>query len=301
MVVLELAAYYFTLLDPSLDVPLLSPEDRRRRDRRTPRLSIKYYSQSSFHYLFESGNDQALLNCCAVDHRVFRNLLDLFAPVFNRYTFDAKTGRIRELKLTRNGNSTGRPRSIDAKGALGLVLYWYRTRGSVARAHALAFGLTSTPMYLWLKFSRQVLLSVLQDHPLAVVTDPSPTEMKQYMAAIASKYPILKEEKVWAAADGLKLLLERSSDWGTQNKFYNGWTSNTYVSSVFVFAPDGRIRICTLNAPGSWHDSTLADYGVYDGMEKIYNEHGAKVVVDSAFRLSNKDYMIQSSQQDPMG
>ena len=39
----------------------------------------------------------------------------------------------------------------------------------------------------------------------------------------------------------------------------------------------------------------------YDGMEKIYNEHGAKVVVGSAFRLSNKDYMIQSSQQDPMG
>ena len=55
-----------------------------------------------------------------------------------------------------------------------------------------------------------------------------------------------------------------------------------------------------MNAPGSWHDSTLSDYGVYQQMEEIYMRFGGKVVVDSAFKLTNREFMIQSSQQDPM-
>ena len=55
--------------------PDLSEEDRRRRDRRTPRISIRRYNESAFFYLFGSGNDQALLNCCGIDHVTFRELL----------------------------------------------------------------------------------------------------------------------------------------------------------------------------------------------------------------------------------
>ena len=46
--------------------PCLSDEDKHRRDKRIPRISIQRYSESPFFYLFGSGNDQALLNCCAV-------------------------------------------------------------------------------------------------------------------------------------------------------------------------------------------------------------------------------------------
>ena len=165
----------------------------------------------------------------------------------------------------------------------------------------MAFGVTSTPMYLWLKFSRRVLLCVLQKHPLAAVTDPSSTEIHEYINAIGAKYPVLLPEKVWGAADGLKLLLAKSNNWAIQNRNYNGWTADTYVSSVFVFAPDGRIRICILNAPGSWHDSQISDYGVYEKMEQLFNLYGAKIVVDSAFNLAANIYMIKSSQQDPIG
>ena len=34
-------------------------------------------------------------------------------------------------------------------------------------------------------------------------------------------------------------------------------------------------------------------------MENIYNETGAKVVVDSAFRLGSARFMVKSSQEDP--
>ena len=299
--VLELLFYHCAFLDPSLNRPILSAEDRKRRDRRTPRLALRRYSESSFVYLFKSGCDQALLNCCGVDHKVFQQLVTLFAPVFNRYTFDKNTGIIRKLKLTKYGNRQGRKRGIDATGCLGLVLYWFRTRGSVARAICMAFGVTSTPMYLWLKFSRRVLLFVLQNNSVAKITDPTTDEINEYIRAIGRKYPILLEERVWGACDGLKLLLEQCTNWSIQNRFYNGWTSDTYVNSVFVFAPDGRIRIATINAPGSWHDSQMADYGVYQKMEELYNKHGAKVVVDSAFNLTSNPFLVKSSQKDPIG
>ena len=58
--------------------------------------------------------------------------------------------------------------------------------------------------------------------------------------------------------------------------------------------------MCLLNAPGTFHDSVMADYGVYDAMETVYDESGGKVVVDSAFNIGSKDYLIKSSQQDPL-
>ena len=72
----------------------LSAEDKRRRDRRTPRAALKKYRFSSFKYLFDSKNDQALLNCCGLDHAVFAELLSMFEPLFHRYTLDDK-GKIR--------------------------------------------------------------------------------------------------------------------------------------------------------------------------------------------------------------
>ena len=164
----------------------------------------------------------------------------------------------------------------------------------------MAFGLTSTPKYKWLKFSRHVLLYVLKDDPLARVAPPSADELETYVAAIGNKYPILGDQKVWGAADGLKIRLQQSTNWAIQNRYYNEWQGSTYINSVFVFGPDGKIRICTINCPGTWHDSTMADYGVYEEMEQLYDSHGVKVVVDSAFNLRGKAFLIKSSQEDPM-
>ena len=45
----------------------------------------------------------------------------------------------------------------------------------------------------------------------------------------------------------------------------------------------------------------MADYGVYDKIEDLYDEFGVKVVVDSAFNVRDKDCLIKSAQQDPIG
>ena len=62
---------------------------------------------------------------------------------------------------------------------------------------------------------------------------------------------------------------------------------------------DGKIRVAVLNAPGNFHDSNIADYGLYEKLESIYNRDGGKVVVDSAYKVGDAPFLIKSSNIDP--
>eukprot|EP00536_Pseudo-nitzschia_multiseries_P002348 jgi/Psemu1/5359/gm1.5359_g len=138
-----------------------------------------------------SGNDQALLNCCGVDDKDFCGLLDLFEPVFDIYTIDKQTKPIRKQK-NNNGLLKGRKREANATCCLGLVLHWFCTKGSVTKYFSLAFGLTSSVVYTWLKFSQKVLvLMTLQNHPKAMGTAPTEKEINKLISTIGAKYPIL--------------------------------------------------------------------------------------------------------------
>jgi hypothetical protein len=58
--------------------------------------------------------------------------------------------------------------------------------------------------------------------------------------------------------DGLKIQIQASGDRKMQNAYYTGWLHDHFVNAVFVFVHSGSITVCTLNAPGSWHDSFIA-------------------------------------------
>ena len=91
---------------------------------------------------------------------------------------------------------------------------------------------------------------------------------------IGRKYPHVPT--VWAAADGLKLDFQKPGLDPVQNRFFNGWTHGYYINSVFVFTPDRKIRMCLINAPGTFHDSSMADCGIYKVMERVYRETGVR-------------------------
>ena len=79
--------------------------------------------------------------------------------------------------------------------------------------------------------------------------------------------------------------------------YYNGWTRDTYVACVFLFAPNGCISIAAWNAPGHIHDSALADMGnVYKSLNDVYRKYGGKCVADSAFSTTYP-FIIKSSQE----
>ena len=147
---------------------LLTVEERRLRDRRAPRPAMRKCHASPFKFLFDSGNEQALMTCCACAHLVFNELLLMFEPNFKKHTFD-RNGSIRKMKLTRHGKPKGGRRELDAVGCLGLASHWHRTKGSCARSLSVAFGQTSSPLCYWLKFGRRILLHSVQCHPSAKV------------------------------------------------------------------------------------------------------------------------------------
>ena len=112
---------------------LLDAEERKRRDRQIPRVSIKRFKDCLFLYLYNSGNNQALLNLTGCNHENFSKLLHKFHSKYDSHTFDSVTGLIRPKKQCLFGPK-GRPRELNAIGGLGLVLMWFRTRGSCARS-----------------------------------------------------------------------------------------------------------------------------------------------------------------------
>ena len=111
---------------------------------------------------------------------------------------------------------------------------------------------------------------------------------------------MLLHERVWGAADGLKLWIQTAGTHLVQNQSHNGWTGGTHVDLVFLFALDGLIQCCAINAPGSMHISPLADFGVCEKMSEMHKKCNAKVVVDSAFDMSGSPCSMESAQIDPI-
>jgi len=123
---------------------------------------------------------------------------------------------------------------------------------------------------------------VMKEEPLAKVGIPSVEEIQGYQAVVREHFPAL--DGAWCVMDGIKIPIQRSGDELTQNFYYNGWLHGHFVGCVMAFAPSGIIVACMLNAPGSWHDSYIAENGgLYDQLKAVFDSSGGKGVVDSAF------------------
>ena len=268
----------------------LSKVNRRIRDRRIPRMSLQDPHESSWRRLYMSNNESAMITLTGLDMATFQWLNSLFHPMFQMYSpFVGEDGKIRIKQIGK-----GRPRFIDSKDCLGLILAWSRLRGSTISLQMI-FGMTATNVSVYLRFGRRLVIRILHKHPEAKLGIPSDEKIKQYQEAIGSRHKNLKN--VWCTMDGLKLLLEQAPDCVIQNNFYNGWTHDHYVTSVFVFCPDGTIPIETYNVPGCIHDSMIADWGeIYEKMSTVYERTGGQVTVDSAFCRANNEFLIKSSQ-----
>ena len=272
----------------------LLPEDRQLRQRRIPRVSLHDVHQSSWRRLYYSENDQALITLTGLDHATFHYLLQLFQPIFDKYTPFGGDGDDIEKKSSR-----GRKRTVIAFDILGLVLAWTRTRGSLLSLQ-LHFGLSMTNLSTYLRFGRRIVVEVLKNNPLSSIAIPSPAKVEEYKQLVREKYPALTD--VWASMDGMKTPIQQANTTKQQAYFYNGWKHNHYVTSVFCFCPDGTIPIAYMNLPGSMHDSTIADWGqIYDKLENLFQTTGAVTCVDSAFRMKNVPYIIKSSQKNRIG
>jgi len=79
--------------------------------------------------------------------------------------------------------------------------------------------------------------------------------------------------------------------------FLNGWLHCHCITNLFICGPDGRIIACVLNAPGSIHNSALAEWGgIYDLLDENFARNGGKCIMDSAFASGHHEGIIRSAQ-----
>jgi hypothetical protein len=104
---------------------------------------------------------------------------------------------------------------------------------------AAIFGLTYTNLSVFLRFGICLIVEIFHDDPLARVSLPLPEEINEYKGVLGERHPLFHD--CWTTMDGLKLYLQRAENTEIQERFYNGWTHDHYVTSVFCFCPDGTI------------------------------------------------------------
>jgi hypothetical protein len=191
--------------------------------------------------------------------------------MFSSHTPFDESGFIVPFKYGR-----GWKRKVQPEDCLGLVLVWTQTSGAL-NVLQLFFGLTFTNLSVYLRFGIHLLIEAFHDDPLAQVSLPSPEEVNKYKAAFGERHPLLHD--CWATMDGLKLYLQQAGNTDIQERFYNGWTHDHYVTSVFCFCPDGTIPIAFFNVPGSVHDSQVVELGkIYCKLEHVYKMMGGGVL-----------------------
>ncbi|KAJ7461179.1 hypothetical protein FB451DRAFT_1181518 [Mycena latifolia] len=132
--------------------------------------------------------------------------------------------------------TTGNPRpgacSLDAPGALGLVLHYLN---STMREISLQqiFALIPTTVSHYIHFGLKLLLAVLRKLPDAAIQWPrSPEEFQAYNDLIIERPPRLTG--AFASIDGVNLPVQTAEDEEMENATYNGWLCEHFISSVLV-------------------------------------------------------------------
>ena len=148
---------------------------------------------------------------------------------------------------------------------------------------------------MYSRFGRCIIVKALKNDSLTKIVIPSNKKIESYKQAIINVYLLLSY--VWSTMNGLKLYLQQSGNTKIQACFSNGWTHGHYVTSVFVFCPNGIIPIAFFNFPGSVHNRQVAYWGrIYKKLGTVYQETDEKCTVDSALGKVNHPFLIKSSQ-----
>lgn len=149
--------------------------------------------------LFLFGYDSSLITVFGVDHNPLRSLLNLFAPIYRRYTPCSEDGFV---TIVHRCGERGRLKSMTALQCLALALMWTHSRGKSSFL-CLIFGVTHPLCSVFLRFAQRILVRVLQSDEPARVRMPSDGIIAELQNAFARNYSYLRA--VYCVADGVKL------------------------------------------------------------------------------------------------
>jgi hypothetical protein len=128
-------------------------------------------------------------------------------------------------------------RSLDAAGALGLILHYLNTTIHEVGLQEI-FALVPATCSRYITSGLKMLLETFRSMPDARISWPRGDEFSALNNLIRPRHPLLTG--AFASIDGLLLPLQTSSRDDIENATYNGWLREHFVSSVLVFSPCGR-------------------------------------------------------------
>ncbi len=108
--------------------------------------------------------------------------------------------------------------------------------------------------------------------------------MKSSAELIGRKHPILSEDNFYGFVDGFRLRTTTPEDNVEQEIRYNGAKKFHCVGAVMVMDPNGMIIYCSLNAPGSWHDSKICNRLYKRILNPRLTPPGYKIAGDQGFK-----------------
>ncbi|GAB1517382.1 hypothetical protein RhiTH_000430 [Rhizoctonia solani] len=206
-----------------------------------------------------------------VDVPTFDYILDSgFRTAWNSRTIPRED--VNPRGLTRLGR-----RSLNAKGALGLLLHFLSGTMNKTSLQEM-FALVPSVLSRYIEFAIGILSAVLKQIREARITWPSVAKMAEYSEMIKKRHPMI--EGAFGFIDGLSLPVGTSLDPKIKQATYNGWLHAHQITNVIVFAPDGCIIGARINAPGSWHDLRTASH-IYKKLKDCPNGHF--LIADTAF------------------
>ncbi|KAI0047508.1 hypothetical protein FA95DRAFT_1662926 [Auriscalpium vulgare] len=199
--------------------------------------------------LYESRSDRAFVTTMGVDVACFEAILAAgFADMWNLTP-------IPRADVPTTSNPRPERRSLDAAGALGLVLHYL---SSTMREVSLQqiFAIIPTTCSRYITFGLSILLKTVRTMSDATIPWPQGDTYEEYTLLIQSRHPLLVG--AFGSVDGLNLPCQTSDDLEIENATFNGWLHDHFISSVLAFAATGIIIWCKLNCPGSWHNARIA-------------------------------------------
>lgn len=202
--------------------------ERRRKTRlylRRPELLPNPQEGTPWQVLFRSRSDRAFITTMGFNTQVFDEIL---ASGFRQKWYEWP---IPCHDTNPTGNTCPGARSLDAEGALGLVLHYLSsTMHKVSLQQIFAIIPSTTSRYI--AFALDILRYTLRDMEASDIRWPRRIQdFTNNSHLIQERHPRLKG--AFASIDGL-------SDHEIENATYNGWLSEHFISSVLVFDPQGE-------------------------------------------------------------
>jgi hypothetical protein len=148
----------------------------------------------------------------------------------------------------------GRPPLMDPIAQLGLYLFFVGSTMGIKHL-CLIFGVTPSVCSRTITAMLSLVVQKLKVHPWARVKFPDEDQMASFARQIKSREP--EVDDVIGFMDGLSLTSECTSEMLEQNSMYNGYHSDTMVNNIIAYGPDGKVFLCAVNFPGSWHDGSI--------------------------------------------